>query len=50
MATIYAKRIHAGKMALADVPQRWHEATTLKYRELYGAEPEEREERNNETE
>lgn len=39
MATIYAKRIHAGKMALADVPERWREATAQKYRELYGAEP-----------
>ena len=50
MATIYAKRIHAGKMTLADVPQRWREATIEKYRELYGTEPEEREERNHEAE
>ena len=41
MATIYAKRIHAGKMALADVPERWREATARKYRELYGTEPNE---------
>ena len=38
MATIYAKRIHAGKMALADVPERWHDSTIEKYRELYGTE------------
>ena len=39
MATIYAKRIHAGKMTLADVPERWREETVEKYRELYGEEP-----------
>ena len=41
MATIYAKRIHAGKMVLIDVPERWHETTIEKYRELYGTEPDE---------
>lgn len=38
MATIYAKRIHAGKMTLVDVPERWREETVEKYRELYGIE------------
>ena len=41
MATIYAKRIHAGKMTLADVPERWRETTIEKYRDLYGTELEE---------
>lgn len=39
MATIYAKRIHNGQMVLADVPQKWHDATVARYRELYGKRP-----------
>lgn len=36
MGYIYARRIKAGKMTLADVPARWHDATIDAYFELFG--------------
>ena len=36
MARIYARQIHAEKMTLADVPERWHDATIDAYWDLYG--------------
>lgn len=38
MAKLYAQRIHAGKMAIEDVPERWREETRAKYLEIYGEE------------
>ena len=36
MGYIYARAIYAGKKTLADVPERWVQATKDAYLDLYG--------------
>ena len=40
MGYIYARLIHKGKKTLADVPEKYVEATKKAYKDLYGVEPE----------
>ena len=38
---IFARKIHAGMMTLADVPEKYKAVTIQAYKLLYGIEPEE---------
>lgn len=40
MGYIYARLIHKGLKTLADVPERYRDATIAAYVELYGEQPE----------
>lgn len=36
MAKVYARRIHDGRGTIAEVPERWQDATKEAYLQLYG--------------